>query len=188
MIVGPHRRPDECILCGAWQMSASSAQPATPGRRRSTACSDTRSSTSSRSAPTRSRDSPEAHSTRDSRTPACPAFVTNEAALAHEADVTIICLSHEAAAAIDVPLDGVVVDLSGAHRLRDASSYDAWYGFTHPRPEGLGDWVYGLPELVAGRAVDRQPRVLRDGGAARARADQGRDRAGLRRRRRACRG
>ncbi len=78
-----------------------------------------------------------------------PAFVTNEAALGHEADVTIICLSHETAAAIDVPRNGVVVDLSGAHRLRDASSYDAWYGFKHPHPEGLGDWVYGLPELVA---------------------------------------
>jgi N-acetyl-gamma-glutamyl-phosphate reductase len=78
-----------------------------------------------------------------------PAFVTNEAALDHEADVTIICLSHEAAAAVDVPSDGVVVDLSGAHRLRDASSYDTWYGFTHPRPDGLADWAYGLPELVA---------------------------------------
>ena len=47
------------------------------------------------------------------------------------------------------PATGVVVDLSGAHRLRDASSYEAWYGFTHPRPGGLGDWVYGLTELVA---------------------------------------
>jgi N-acetyl-gamma-glutamyl-phosphate reductase len=80
---------------------------------------------------------------------AVPSFVTNEAALAHEADVTLICLSHEAAAAIDVPRDGVVVDLSGAHRLRDAASYETWYGFIHPRPDELGDWTYGLPELVA---------------------------------------
>jgi N-acetyl-gamma-glutamyl-phosphate reductase len=80
---------------------------------------------------------------------AVPSFVTNEAALAHQADVTFICLSHEAAAAIDVPADGVVVDLSGAHRLRDAASYETWYGFTHPRPDELGDWTYGLPELVA---------------------------------------
>lgn len=77
-----------------------------------------------------------------------PAFVTNEEALAHEADVTIVCLSHEAAAALDLPGDRVVVDLSGGHRLREASLYESWYGFTHPRPEGLGDWVYGLPELV----------------------------------------
>jgi N-acetyl-gamma-glutamyl-phosphate reductase len=79
---------------------------------------------------------------------AMPSFVTNEAALAHEADVTIICLAHEAAAAIDVPHTGVVVDLSGAHRLHDAGSYETWYGFTHPRPDELGDWAYGLPELV----------------------------------------
>jgi N-acetyl-gamma-glutamyl-phosphate reductase len=79
-----------------------------------------------------------------------PPFVTNEEALAHGADVTILCLSHEAAAAIDAPAKGVVVDLSGAHRLRDAASYEAWYGFTHPKPDGLGDWSYGLPELVAG--------------------------------------
>jgi len=79
---------------------------------------------------------------------AMPAFVANECALAHEADVTIICLSHEAAAAIEVPANGVVIDLSGAHRLRDATSYETWYGFAHPRPDELGDWVYGLPELV----------------------------------------
>jgi N-acetyl-gamma-glutamyl-phosphate reductase len=42
----------------------------------------------------------------------------------------------------------VVVDLSGAHRLRDAAQYEAWYGFTHPRPQDLAGWVYGLPELV----------------------------------------
>jgi len=80
---------------------------------------------------------------------AMPVFVTNEAALAHEADVTIICLSHEAAAAIDVPPTGIVVDLSGAHRLRDAAGYETWYGFAHPRPDELADWTYGLPELVA---------------------------------------
>ena len=84
-----------------------------------------------------------------------PPFVSNEEALAHGADVTIVCLSHEAAAAIVVPPTGVVVDLSGAHRLRDAAAYEAWYGFTHPRPDGLRDWVYGLPELVseAGRLI-----------------------------------
>jgi len=80
---------------------------------------------------------------------ALPAFVTNEEALADGADVTILCLSHEAAAAIEAPASGVVVDLSGAHRLQDAASYEAWYGFTHPRPGDLGDWVYGLTELVS---------------------------------------
>jgi N-acetyl-gamma-glutamyl-phosphate reductase len=78
-----------------------------------------------------------------------PAFVSNAEALATPADVTILCLSHEAAAKIEAPAAGVVVDLSGAHRLRDPGSYEAWYGFPHPRPEGLRDWVYGLPELVS---------------------------------------
>jgi N-acetyl-gamma-glutamyl-phosphate reductase len=80
---------------------------------------------------------------------AMPAFVSNAEALATPADVTLLCLSHEAAAEIEAQAEGVVVDLSGAHRLRDAGSYEAWYGFTHPRPESLGDWVYGLPELVS---------------------------------------
>src|SRR5262245_30317365 len=84
-----------------------------------------------------------------------PAFVTNDEALAAGAEVTILCLSHEATAALEPPAEGVVVDLSGAHRLRDAGSYAAWYGFEHPRPEALGDWVYGLTELVpeSGRLI-----------------------------------
>ena len=77
-----------------------------------------------------------------------PHFITNEAALACGADVTFLCLGHEEAAALEPPARGVVVDLSGAHRFRDPAVYDAWYGFAHPRPEELGGWVYGLPELV----------------------------------------
>src|SRR5215204_1243720 len=42
-----------------------------------------------------------------------PPFVPNAEALAHTADVTILCLSHEAAAQIEAPATGVVVDLSG---------------------------------------------------------------------------
>jgi N-acetyl-gamma-glutamyl-phosphate reductase len=76
-----------------------------------------------------------------------PHFITNEAALACEADITFVCLSHEAAAALEPPTKGVVVDLSGAHRLQDAAQYEQWYGFTHPRPAELGDWRYGLPEI-----------------------------------------
>ena len=79
-----------------------------------------------------------------------PHFITNEAALASGADVTILCLSHEDAAALEPPAKGVVVDLSGAHRLQDPAQYAAWYGFEHPHPAELGQWVYGLPELVAG--------------------------------------
>jgi N-acetyl-gamma-glutamyl-phosphate reductase len=80
---------------------------------------------------------------------AVPDFVSNAEALAYETDVTILCLSHGGSATIEEIPTGVVVDLSGAHRLRDAAGYSSWYGFEHPHPERLGDWVYGLPELVA---------------------------------------
>jgi len=76
-----------------------------------------------------------------------PRLITNAAALACEADVTILCLPHEQAAALEPPSRGVVIDLSGAHRLTVPAQYEAWYGFAHPAPEQLGEWSYGLPEL-----------------------------------------
>jgi N-acetyl-gamma-glutamyl-phosphate reductase len=78
-----------------------------------------------------------------------PRFITNEAALASGADVTLVCLSHEKAASLEPPSRGVVVDLSGAHRFRDPSVFARWYGFNHPEPDGLDAWSYGLPELAA---------------------------------------
>ena len=76
-----------------------------------------------------------------------PAFVTNDEALAAGADVVFCCLGHERAAALDPPAGAVVVDLSGAHRLPEAADYESWYGFSHPRPAGLSDWSYAVPEL-----------------------------------------
>ena len=76
-----------------------------------------------------------------------PPFTSNAEALASGADVIFVCLGHEEAAAFEPPSGAVVVDLSGAHRLADAELYPAWYGWEHPRPEGLSDWSYGLPEL-----------------------------------------
>jgi N-acetyl-gamma-glutamyl-phosphate reductase len=78
---------------------------------------------------------------------ALPSFVTNEDALASGADVIFCCLGHAEAAALEPPPDAVVVDLSGAHRLRDGELYPAWYGFEHPRAEALDAWSYALPEL-----------------------------------------
>jgi N-acetyl-gamma-glutamyl-phosphate reductase len=77
-----------------------------------------------------------------------PPFVTNEEALAAGADVIFACLGHDQAAALEPPADAVVVDLSGAHRLRDAALYPAWYGFDHPRPGELELWSYSVPELA----------------------------------------
>lgn len=40
-----------------------------------------------------------------------------------------------------------VVDLGADFRLREATRYEQWYGFTHRHPELLARAVYGLPEL-----------------------------------------
>src|SRR6266540_1310201 len=76
-----------------------------------------------------------------------PAFVTNEQALTSGADVVFACLGNDRAAVLEPPANTVVIDLSGAHRLADASLYPEWYGFEHPRPESLADWTYAIPEL-----------------------------------------
>jgi len=70
-----------------------------------------------------------------------PSFVTNDEAAATGADVTFLCLGHEESAAFEPAAEGVVVDLSGAHRLRDSTLALQWYG-TAP-----GAWSYGLPEV-----------------------------------------
>jgi len=84
-----------------------------------------------------------------------PRFITNHAALSCGADVVFLCLSHQEAAMVEPPSRGVVVDLSGAHRFVDRDVYESWYGFEHPRPDGLSSWSYGLPEVSppAGRLV-----------------------------------
>jgi N-acetyl-gamma-glutamyl-phosphate reductase len=86
---------------------------------------------------------------------AAPAFVPNAEALASGADVVFLCLGHEEAARVAPPEEGVVVDLSGGHRLGGAAAYQEWYGFEHPDPGGLVDWSYALPELLppTGRLV-----------------------------------
>jgi N-acetyl-gamma-glutamyl-phosphate reductase len=76
-----------------------------------------------------------------------PAFVSNAEALDSGADVVFACLGHDEAVGLDPPPDTTLVDLSGAHRLRDAELYPAWYGFEHPRGSELAAWSYGLPEL-----------------------------------------
>ena len=77
-----------------------------------------------------------------------PSFVSNDEAVAMGAELVFCCLDHERAAALEPPADTVVVDLSGAHRLTEASLYPAWYGFEHPHAASLGDWDYAIPELL----------------------------------------
>ena len=70
-----------------------------------------------------------------------PAFVTNAEAAQSGADVLFLCLDGTASAAFVPPASGVVVDLSGAHRLVDPALAQSWYG------AAPGAWSYGLPEL-----------------------------------------
>ena len=44
---------------------------------------------------------------------------------------------------------GFVVDLSADFRLNDASLYNSWYGYDHPYPQLLSDFIYGIPEIFA---------------------------------------
>jgi N-acetyl-gamma-glutamyl-phosphate reductase len=75
------------------------------------------------------------------------AFVSNDEAARSGVDVLFCCLENERAAALEAPAGTIVVDLSGAHRLREPALYAEWYGFEHPRPDSLSAWTYGLPEL-----------------------------------------
>ena len=77
-------------------------------------------------------------------------FAEFDAASAAKCDVVFLALPHEASLAL-VPqlIDKVrlVVDLSAAFRLKNASLYPQWYGFQHDQPDALAKAVYGLPEL-----------------------------------------
>jgi LysW-gamma-L-alpha-aminoadipyl-6-phosphate/LysW-L-glutamyl-5-phosphate reductase len=65
-------------------------------------------------------------------------------------DVVLLGLPHKIAAhqvAEILQTGAKIVDLSGDFRLKDAASYEKWYGAKHPCPEHLSKFVYGLPEL-----------------------------------------
>ena len=86
-------------------------------------------------------------------------FAEYDPAQAASCDVVFLGLPHEASLAL-VPqlVDNVrlVVDLSAAYRLKDASLYPTWYGFIHDQPELLARAVYGLPELYRDELVSAQ--------------------------------
>ena len=67
-----------------------------------------------------------------------------------KADVVFTCVPHGAGmAAVPALLEAGsrVIDLSADFRLRDAATYQEWYGTAHARPDLLGQAVYGLPEF-----------------------------------------
>ncbi len=71
---------------------------------------------------------------------------------AAECDVVFLAVPHSTAMNMGAELlaKGVkVVDLSADFRLRDASTYEAWYNVPHEQQDALRQAVYGLPELYA---------------------------------------
>lgn len=82
-----------------------------------------------------------------------------------DCETAFLCLPHGRAAEV---IDGVmarsrrVVDLSADFRLRRAEDYARWYGFAHPRPDLLGAFVYGIPELH--REAMRDARLVSSAG------------------------
>ncbi len=84
--------------------------------------------------------------------------------LAQEADVVFLALPHMESQQVVPVLRGhgrKVVDLSADYRLKDAALYTTWYNAPHVDPAGLGEAVYGLPELhrkaVAGASLVASP-------------------------------
>ena len=75
-------------------------------------------------------------------------------------DVLFLCLPHgRTMGSIDdfQALAPRLIDLSADFRMNSAQSYQRWYGSEHARPELLGTFVYGVPELHrdAIRTADR---------------------------------
>jgi N-acetyl-gamma-glutamyl-phosphate reductase len=91
--------------------------------------------------------------------------------LAGVADIVFLALPHmESQRAVPVlrAAGRKVVDLSADYRLRDASEYVTWYRKAHIDPAGLGEAVYGLPELhrkaIAGASLVANPGCYAAGG------------------------
>jgi len=66
------------------------------------------------------------------------------------ADLVFLALPHGLATEFALPLlerGCQVIDLSADFRLRNAPTYQEFYGHPHPAPEWLAKAVYGLPEV-----------------------------------------
>lgn len=65
-------------------------------------------------------------------------------------DILFLALPHQVSWRVVQSLQQTntrIIDCSGAFRLKDPASYAAHYGQTHPHPELLEQFVYGLPEV-----------------------------------------
>ncbi len=79
------------------------------------------------------------------------AYLPPDRALEHAATCTAVLLATPAEISHDwvarLVDRTIVIDLSGAFRLRDAAAYARHYGFAHRHPALLAEARYGLPEL-----------------------------------------
>ena len=69
-------------------------------------------------------------------------------------DVVLLGLPHKISAhkiPEIIPTGAKIVDLSGDFRLSDVAAYEKYYATSHPSPELLDTFVYGLPELNRSR-------------------------------------
>lgn len=80
-------------------------------------------------------------------------------------DLVFLALPHGASADVAGELleqGAKVVDLGSDYRLDTEQRYLAAYGESHPFPDRLGDWLYGLPELF-GSSLPGSDRVAAPG-------------------------
>ncbi|MFQ6121889.1 MAG: N-acetyl-gamma-glutamyl-phosphate reductase [Dehalococcoidales bacterium] len=76
-----------------------------------------------------------------------------------EVDFVFSAMPHKESAKEVIPLLNrsiKVVDISADFRLKDATEYPLWYGFTHPAPQLLQQAVYGLTELYRTQVASAQ--------------------------------
>jgi N-acetyl-gamma-glutamyl-phosphate reductase len=83
-----------------------------------------------------------------------------------EAEILVLATPDDVSArAAGAALDrgGRVLDLSGAFRLKDPSTFLEWYGYEHPAPRLLDSAVYGLAGTTDPREVRRARLVANPG-------------------------
>lgn len=68
------------------------------------------------------------------------------------ADVVVLALPHGLSAAaanslLKAGYKGKIIDIGSDFRLNSSPDYEKWYSMTHPHPELLEKFIYGLPEF-----------------------------------------
>jgi len=70
--------------------------------------------------------------------------------MSDQADAVLTALPHGQSVKFVPQLVGMglkIVDLSADYRLKDAELYKTWYGYDHPSPDLLAQFVYAIPEI-----------------------------------------